>query len=60
MSYLWPFLSAVTLSPDGKEATLVLGALPLPLNLKIALEPHVRDKTGHESWDSQVTPPGDL
>ena len=60
MSYLWPFLSAVTLSPDGKEATLVLGGLPLPPNLKIALEPHVKDKTGHESWDSQVTPPGDL
>jgi hypothetical protein len=60
MPYLWPFLSTVTLSPDAKEATIVLGGLSLPANLKIALEPHVKDKTGHESWDSQVTPPGDL
>jgi hypothetical protein len=60
MVHLWPFLTQVTLAPDGTSATVVLGGLPLPEGLKIGLEARVRDKTGHEGWDWQVTPPGDL
>jgi hypothetical protein len=39
---------------------LEFGLLPIPSNLKVRLEAKVADKTGAESWDWQVTPPGEL
>ncbi len=60
MQYLWPFITSVDIDPNGKEATIELGALPLPLGMKVALEARVADKTGATAWDWQVTPPGEL
>ncbi len=60
MPHLWPFVTSVAINPDQKEATVELGALSLPLDLKVALEARVADKTGATAWDWQITPPGDL
>ena len=61
LPYLWPAVTKVELdSAFVQEAKVTFGALPLPLDLKIALEAHVEDKTGATAWDWHVTPPGDL
>jgi hypothetical protein len=57
---LWSFTSKIELTPDGKQATVEFGNLPIPSDLEIGLEATVRDKTGAEGWDWQVTPPGIL
>ncbi|HEX5011440.1 MAG TPA: hypothetical protein VFY71_13680 [Planctomycetota bacterium] len=57
---LAPFATALDLSPDGKQATLTYGALPLPLDKKWQVEATVVDLTGATASDWQVTPPGDL
>lgn len=54
------FLSSVAFSVDGTEATLEFDLLPIPSFLKIQLDAKVRDRSGAESWDWQVTPPGIL
>ncbi|HEX5140105.1 MAG TPA: hypothetical protein VFX19_04115 [Dehalococcoidia bacterium] len=57
---LAPFLTALDLSPDGKQATLTYGALPLPANKKWQVDATIADLTGATGCDWQVTPPGDL
>jgi hypothetical protein len=57
---LTPFVTALDVSADGKQATLTYGALPLPLDKKWEVEATISDLTGATAWDWQVTPPGDL
>lgn len=57
---LLQFVSNFSLSPDGTEAVIEFGHLPIPKHLKIPLDVRVRDYTGKEGWDWQVTPPGKL
>lgn len=57
---LLQFLTAVSVSPDGKQAMATFGALPLPANVGLRLEPSVHDLTGAKGWDWQVSPPGKL
>src|SRR5262249_2241245 len=59
-NYLLPYVTALDVSPDLKQATLTFGALPLPNNKKWPVEARVADLTGAVGWDWQVTPPGDL
>ena len=40
---LFSFLSSALISPDGKDATLTFGLLPIPINLKFGLEAKVKD-----------------
>jgi hypothetical protein len=60
LSSLWPFVTAVSLTPDETSATVTFGGLPLPDGLKIVLKASASDKTGSVGWDWQVTPPGTL
>ena len=57
---LLPYLTQVTLDPNGEDATVEFGALPIPDDLKVRLTVTVRDHTGKKGWDWQVTPPGHL
>jgi hypothetical protein len=58
--FLLPFATALDVNADLTQATLTLGALPLPLNKKWQVEASISDLTGAVGWDWQVTPPGDL
>jgi hypothetical protein len=60
LQFLFPFLTSVTVSPDGTQATAVFGVLHLASNAKLKFEARVADKTGAVGWDFQVSPPGDL
>jgi hypothetical protein len=58
--FLLPFATALDVNADLTQATLTLGALPLPANKKWQVEARVSDLTGAVGWDWQVTSPGDL
>ena len=55
---LWPFVTSVQVSPDGTDATVEFGLLPLPNDLAIKLEVRAVDKKGFHGSDWQITPPG--
>jgi hypothetical protein len=55
---LWSFVSKVTVSPAGDDATVEFGNLPIPSNLKLRLDVEAADKTGAKASDWQITPPG--
>jgi|GEM_PF-5337885 len=56
---LLSYLTSVSLSPDGTEATADFGALNVPWNLELEMEARVADLTGAGSFDWLITPPGD-